>query len=137
MITIEDFQKLDIRIGTITNAERLEDSKKLLKLTVDFGEETRTILAGIGKTVENVETLKGKQAPFLVNLEPKELAGVMSEGMILAVSPVAKTTSSSEILAVSPVAKTTSSSEILATSNEDSPVLLTPVTEVNPGSKIR
>ena len=107
MIGIEDFQKLDIRIGTITNAERLEESKKLVKLAVDFGDESRTILAGIGKTIEDVETLKGKQAPFLVNLEPKELAGVMSEGMILAAT------------------------------NEDSPVLLTPVTEVDPGSKIK
>lgn len=107
MITIEDFQKLDIRIGTITNAERLEDSKKLVKLTVDFGDESRTILAGIGKTVEDVENLEGKQAPFLVNLEPKELAGVMSEGMMLCVS------------------------------SEESPVLLMPVTEVNPGSKVK
>ena len=107
MIGIEDFQKLDIRIGTITNAERLEESKKLVKLAVDFGDESRTILAGIGKTIEDVETLKGKQAPFLINLEPKELAGVMSEGMILAAT------------------------------NEDSPVLLTPVTEVDPGSKIK
>jgi len=117
MITIEDFQKLDIRIGTITNAERLEESKKLVKLTVafapanseqsdDFGDESRTILAGIGKTIEDVETLKGKQAPFLVNLEPKELAGVMSEGMILCAS------------------------------SGDSPVMLAPVTEVKTGSKI-
>jgi len=106
MIIIEDFQKLDIRIGTITNAERLEDSKKLVKLTVGFGDESRTILAGIGKTIEDVETLKGKQAPFLVNLEPKELAGVMSEGMILCAS------------------------------SGDSPVMLAPVTEVKTGSKI-
>ena len=107
MITIEDFQKLDIRIGTIIDAERLEESKKLVKLTVSFGDENRTILAGIGKVVEDVSTLKGKQSPFLFNLEPKELAGVTSEGMILAAS------------------------------NEESPVLLTPITEVKPGSKVR
>src|SRR3989344_7404037 len=106
MITIEDFQKLDIRIGTIKSAERLEDSKKLLKLTVDFGDETRTILAGIGKTVEDPSILIGQQAPFLINLEPKELAGVTSEGMMLCAS------------------------------SEDVPVMLTPVTEVKPGSKI-
>lgn len=106
IISIEDFQKLDIRIGSITQAERLEDSKKLLKLTVDFGEETRTILAGIGKTVEDPATLVGKQAPFLTNLEPKELAGVVSNGMMLCAS------------------------------NDDAPVILAPVTEVKPGSKI-
>ncbi len=105
-ISIEDFQKLDIRIGTITSAERLEDSKKLLKLTVDFGEETRTILAGIGKTVEDPTALIGQQAPFLINLEPKELAGVTSEGMMLCAS------------------------------NEDVPVMLTPLTVVKSGSKI-
>jgi len=107
MITIDQFQQLDIRIGTIMNAERLEDSKKLLKLTVDFGDETRTILAGIGKIVEDVDSLKGKQAPFLINLEPKELAGVTSQGMMLAAS------------------------------SDDVPVLLTPVTEVKPGTKIK
>ncbi|OGD63098.1 hypothetical protein A3A71_03905 [Candidatus Berkelbacteria bacterium RIFCSPLOWO2_01_FULL_50_28] len=106
MITIEDFQKLDIRIGTIKSAERLEDSKRLLKLTVDFGDETRTILAGISKTVEDPETLVGKQSPFLFNLEPKELAGVTSEGMMLCAS------------------------------SDDAPVMLSPVTEVKPGSQI-
>ncbi|MDP3992995.1 MAG: tRNA-binding protein [bacterium] len=106
MITIEDFQKLDIRIGTITQAEKLEDSKKLLKLTVDFGDETRTVLAGIGKTVEDPATLVGQQSPFLTNLEPKELAGVTSQGMMLCAS------------------------------NEDAPVILAPATEVKPGSKI-
>ncbi|MCR4277557.1 MAG: methionine--tRNA ligase subunit beta [Candidatus Berkelbacteria bacterium] len=105
-ISIEDFQQLDIRIGSITQAERLEDSKKLLKLTVDFGDETRTILAGIGKTVEDPATLVGTQAPFLTNLEPKELAGVISNGMMLCAS------------------------------NDDTPVILAPVTEVKPGSKI-
>lgn len=106
MITTEDFQKLDIRIGTIKSAERLEDSKKLLKLTVDFGDETRTILAGIGKIVEDPTALIDQQAPFLTNLEPKELAGVTSNGMMLCAS------------------------------SEDSPVLLTPVTKVKTGSKI-
>lgn len=106
MVTIDQFQQLDIRIGTITQAEKLEDSKKLLKLTVDFGDETRTILAGIGKTVEDPTALIGAQAPFLTNLEPKELAGVTSQGMMLCAS------------------------------NEDAPVMLTPVTKVGPGGKI-
>ena len=83
MITFDDFKKLEIRIGKIVAAERLPDSNKLLKLQVDFGSEQRQILAGVGKFYEP-EALIGKLCPFAFNLEPKSLAGVESQGMILA-----------------------------------------------------
>ena len=84
MISYEDFAKLDIRIGTITDVEVVADADKLLKLTVDFGEETRQIVSGIRTFFEDPEVLKGKQCPFLVNLEPRTIRGLESQGMILA-----------------------------------------------------
>lgn len=75
-----------MRIGSIVEAEKLENSNKLLKLLVDIGEEKRTILAGIAKTYPDSAQLVGKQALFLVNLEPREIAGIISQGMLLAVS---------------------------------------------------
>ena len=91
MITYDDFAKLDIRLGKIVEATRIEGSPKLLKLQVDFGDpgksgiEKRQILAGIGKKYEP-EALVGKLASFIVNLEPRMLMGLESQGMILAVS---------------------------------------------------
>lgn len=82
-IKYEDFEKLDIRIGAIKSAERIAESKKLLKLVVDFGEFERQVMSGIAKVYEP-ETLVGKQCVFLVNLESRMLAGFESEGMILA-----------------------------------------------------
>jgi methionine--tRNA ligase beta chain len=81
-ISFEDFAKLEIRIGKIVAAERIEGSGKLLKLEVDFGEEKRQIIAGIGK-VYNPENLIGKECPFAFNLAPKMLKGLESQGMIL------------------------------------------------------
>lgn len=81
-INFDDFKKLDIRIGKILEAERVENSNKLLKLKVDFGEEKRQILAGIAKFYEP-ETLVGKECPFAFNLEPKKLGELESQGMIL------------------------------------------------------
>jgi len=81
-IKFEDFAKLEIRIGKILSAERVEGSSKLLKLLVDFGSEQRQILAGIAKFYEP-ETLIGKECPFAFNLEPKSLGGLESQGMIL------------------------------------------------------
>lgn len=81
--TYDEFAKLDLRIGTITAAEMVPDSKKLIKLSVDFGVYTRQIVSGIAKGYPP-ETLIGKQAVFIVNLEPRTLAGVESQGMILA-----------------------------------------------------
>lgn len=85
-IAIEDFQKLDIRIGTVTKAEVPEWSHWVMKLTVDLGPEIkeRTIFAGIMKFFKP-EDLEGKQFPFIVNLEPKKIgpSGDYSQGMML------------------------------------------------------
>jgi methionine--tRNA ligase beta chain len=83
IISYEDFQKLDIRIGKIISAERVVNSDKLLKLEVDFGEEKRQIVSGIAEYFEP-ESLIGKEAPFVINLEPRVLKGVESTGMIMA-----------------------------------------------------
>jgi methionyl-tRNA synthetase len=82
MITIEDFQKLDLRVGTIQKVEPISGSSKLLKLTVDIGEE-RTVVAGIASLYRQ-EELVGKQVVLLANLKPASLMGVESKGMILA-----------------------------------------------------
>ena len=83
-ITYQDFSKLDIRVGTIESAEKVEGSTKLIKLQVDFGSFKRQILAGIG-TKYNPEDLIGKQLPVIVNLEPRKMMGQESQGMILAI----------------------------------------------------
>jgi len=86
MITYDDFAKLDIRIGTIRSVEKVPDTDKLLKFSVDFGElGDRTIVSGIADRVGDIESLIGKQFPFIVNLEPRVLRGIESQGMILAV----------------------------------------------------
>jgi tRNA-binding EMAP/Myf-like protein len=84
MINYDDFQKLEIRIGTILEAEKIEGADKLLKLKVDLGEEQRTLVAGIAESYKPA-SLIGKQIPILTNLEPRTLRGVESQGMILAV----------------------------------------------------
>ena len=85
MISHEDFKKLDIRIGKILSAERIENSDKLLKLEVNFGDEKRQIVSGIAQHF-TPESLIGKEAPFVINMEPRILRGVESAGMILAAS---------------------------------------------------
>ena len=84
MITFNDFKKLELRIGEIKAAERVPDTDKLLKLTVDVGPETRQIVAGMAEFYDP-DALVGKQVPILMNLEPKTFRGVESHGMILAV----------------------------------------------------
>lgn len=84
MINIDDFLKLDIRIGTITSAEKIPEGDKLLKLQVDLGDESRQIMAGIAESYPNPEELVGKQIPVIVNLEPRMLRGYESQGMIIA-----------------------------------------------------
>lgn len=81
-VTIDDLQKLDIRVGTIESVEDVDGSKKLVKLTVDFGDQTRTILAGMKQEREDPTEITGRQALFVVNLAPRKMAGVMSEGML-------------------------------------------------------
>ena len=83
MITFNDFAKLDIRIGTIISAEKVEDADKLLKLEIDLGEEKRQVVSGIADWYKP-EDLVGKQVPVLMNLEPRTFKGVESQGMILA-----------------------------------------------------
>lgn len=83
MITFEDFAKLEIKIGTIVEAEKVENADRLLKLTFDFGDEKRIIVSGIAEWYEPKE-LVGKQLPVIVNLEPRNFKGIESQGMILA-----------------------------------------------------
>lgn len=82
IITFEDFEKLDIRVGKITAVSEIEKSEKLMKLTVDFGDHTRTILAGIKKERKNPYEIEGKQALFVVNLPERKMAGEISQGML-------------------------------------------------------
>ncbi len=84
MITIEDLQKVEIKIGTIISVEEVEGSEKLYKLGVDFGEESlRHVLSGIKKFFEK-DFLIGKQFAFITNLEPRKMMGLESQAMILA-----------------------------------------------------
>lgn len=105
--TIDDLKKVDIRIGTFTSVEPVEGSEKLYKEMVDFGPEIgeRQILSGIQKFF-TPEELIGKQALFIVNLEPRMMMGLVSQGMLL------------------------------ATDNENGPVLITPEAEVPNGATI-
>ena len=80
--TFDDFQKMDIRVSTILEAEKVAKTKKLLKLTVDTGIDKRTIVSGIAEHF-TCEELIGRQVLVLVNLAPRELKGIMSQGMIL------------------------------------------------------
>lgn len=81
-ISIEDFEKLDIRVGTIVAVLDVEKSNKLMKLNVDFGDHTRSILAGIKQELENPKELEGKQALFVLNLPERKMAGELSQGML-------------------------------------------------------
>ncbi|MFH1643407.1 MAG: methionine--tRNA ligase subunit beta [Patescibacteria group bacterium] len=105
MINFEEFKKIELKIATILKAEKVEESENLIKLEVDLGEEKRQILAGIQKYYET-EKLVGRQIVIVVNLEPKEMMGLESQGMLLAANVDGK------------------------------PVLLQPENEVPPGSKI-
>jgi len=81
-ITFEDFEKMDIRVGSILNAEKVQGADKLLKLTVNTGVDTRTVVSGIAKYYKPEEII-GKQVCLLVNLAPRKLRGIESQGMIL------------------------------------------------------
>lgn len=84
MVTIDDFRKLEIRIGTVLSAEKVPDTDKLLKLSVDIGEEQpRQIVSGIAEYV-TPEEIVGLQFLFITNLESRILRGIESQGMILA-----------------------------------------------------
>lgn len=107
MITFDDFAKLELKVGTILEAQEVEESEKLIKCIVDLGEEKpRQILAGV-KEWYKAEDLIGKQVVVAANLEPKMMMGLESQGMMLAAD------------------------------TEEGPVFLTVPKEVSPGSKIR
>lgn len=111
MINFEAFQNVDLRVGTVVAAERVEGSDKLLKLRVDIGAAPeglgeRQIVAGIGK-VYAPETILGKQIVIVANLEPRSLMGLESQGMLLAAS------------------------------SENGPVVLVPERIVSPGAKAK
>jgi tRNA-binding protein len=75
-------ESLDMRVGTIERVQEVSRSEKLVKLTVDFGDHKRSILAGMKKERANPREIEGKQALFVVNLEPRKMAGEISEGML-------------------------------------------------------
>lgn len=81
-ITLGLLDKIDIRVGTIVSVEDIENSNKLIKLTVDFGDFKRNILVGMKGERENPKEIEGQQALFVVNLAPKKMAGEISEGML-------------------------------------------------------
>ena len=82
IIPYDDFEKIDIRSGTIEAVEDIKGADKLVKLTVDFGDHKRTIIAGIKQERKDPTAIKGKQALFVVNLEPRKMMGETSEGML-------------------------------------------------------
>jgi len=84
MITFDDFKRLDIRIGRVISAERVEGTDKLLKLEIDLGTEKRQLVAGIAEFFQPGQLI-GKELPLLANLEPRKIRGIESKGMILAV----------------------------------------------------
>ncbi len=106
-ITFDDFKKLEIKIGKVVSAEKVPEADKLIKFVFDFGTEERQILAGIAEAFEDPSVLIGREMPVLVNIEPRKIRGYESQGMIM-----------------------------VAIVN-DQPVLLSPETEVPPGSIIR
>ena len=103
----ENFEKLDIRVGTVEECVKVEKSDKLLKLTVNDGNGKRTIVSGIAKHY-SPEEMKGKQVCFIANLAPRKLKGIISEGMILS-----------------------------AENNDGSLAVIMPGREVKPGSEVK
>ena len=81
-VAIAALEALDIRVGTIERVEEVPRSDKLMKLTVNFGDHSRAILAGIKKERSDPREIAGKQALFVVNMEPRKMAGMISEGML-------------------------------------------------------
>jgi tRNA-binding protein len=82
MIALADLDKIDVRVGTILSVEDVAGSEKLVKLIVAFGDHQRTILAGMKQERENPKEIEGQQALFVVNLPPRKMRGLISEGML-------------------------------------------------------
>jgi tRNA-binding protein len=81
-VTIDVLNQIDIRVGTILSVSDVPDSGKLVQLRVSFGDHERTIVAGLKQERANPREIEGKQALFVVNLEPRKMRGVLSEGML-------------------------------------------------------
>ena len=86
-ITLEDFNKVEVSMGTVVSAERVPETDKLLRLMVDVGEESgpRQIISGIQAYVPEPSALVGRQLAFVTNLEPRTIKGLESNGMLFAV----------------------------------------------------
>jgi len=82
MVPFAALEALDIRVGTIERVEEVPKSDKLLRLIVGFGDHRRTILAGMKQERDNPKEIEGRQALFVVNLEPRRMMGEVSEGML-------------------------------------------------------
>lgn len=91
-IGIEDLDKIDIRIGTILKVEDVPGADKLVMLRVSFGDHERTIVSGMKEERANPREIEGKQALFVVNLAPRKMKGVMSEGMVFDIGYADKVT---------------------------------------------
>ena len=85
-ITIDDFMKVDLRVAKVLAAEKVPNSRKLVKLSIDLGTEQRTLVAGIAESYEP-EALVGRTIVMVFNLKPAKLMGIESNGMVLAASP--------------------------------------------------
>jgi methionine--tRNA ligase beta chain len=107
MVTIEDFNQLDIRIGRVLSVEKIPRADRLLKFTFDVGDEQRNIVAGMAEFFSDLVALEGKEMPLLLNIKPKTFRGHTSHGMIIAADV------------------------------DGRPVLLHPEREVAPGSTVR
>jgi methionyl-tRNA synthetase len=83
VVSFEEFEKIDLRVGKIESVEDIEGKDRLYKLTVDFKEEKRTVVAGLKEYFEKSD-LEGKKAAFVYNLDPVTLAGIESQAMIMA-----------------------------------------------------
>jgi len=88
-VALAALEALEIRFGTIERVEEIPRSVKLMKLTVNFGDHSRTVLAGIKKERPNPREIEGRQALFVVHLEPRKMAGEISEGTSISAMPTA------------------------------------------------
>jgi methionine--tRNA ligase beta chain len=81
-ISLEELDKIDVRVGTIERVEDVPQSNKLVRLVVDFGDHKRNILVGMKKERRDAKEIEGRQALFVVNLAPRKMSGEISEGML-------------------------------------------------------
>ncbi len=91
-MSFSDLEKIDIRVGEILKVEDVEKSDKLVRLIVDFGDHQRKILVGMKKERDNPAEIEGRQALFVVNLEPRKMMGELSEGMMFDIGYADKVT---------------------------------------------